>query len=164
MVTFAGKPRHSGFENSQGILAQFNYSMQIVYSKRENSFFVADIGNHLIRKISTEGIDEQTMTEENNIHAISGSVSTFAGSGRASTEDGIGIDASFNGPFGIAINELTGDIYVSEFFGKVIRKISPQGMLSMKMKLILIIFNVKDKRLQFQDVGNLDLQMEKGKM
>ncbi len=58
-----------------------------------------------------------------NSQTISGNVSILAGSGRSSTEDGIGVNASFNGPTGITINELTGDIYVTEYIGHVIRKI-----------------------------------------
>ncbi len=71
---------------------------------------------------------------------ISGYVFTLAGSGRKATEDGSGVDASFNNPMGITVNEHTGDIYVSELDGNVIRKISPQGIQNSN-KLVLIIFN-----------------------
>ncbi len=63
---------------------------------------------------------------------LPGDVSIFVGNGRQSTKDGIRANASFNRPSGIAINELTGDIYVSEGEGNVIRHISPQGTLQCK--------------------------------
>ncbi len=67
---------------------------------------------------------------QNDIYAIciSGIVSTFAGNGSRATVDGISASASFNNPFGITMNELTGDVYVSEYQGHVIRKISPHGI------------------------------------
>ncbi len=62
---------------------------------------------------------------------ITGNVSTFAGSGKELTEDGIGVHASFNKPTGVTMNELTGDVYVAEL-GGYIRKISPQGIHQLK--------------------------------
>ncbi len=56
-------------------------------------------------------------------------MSTLAGSGKKCTEDGVGVNASFSDTKGIAINQATGDIYVSESTGNVIRKISPQGRI-----------------------------------
>ncbi len=66
---------------------------------------------------------------------FAGNVSTFAGSGRKSTEDGIGVNASFNHPYGITMNQLNGDIYVCEHTDHSghVRKISPQGTQAMKI-------------------------------
>lgn len=104
---------------------------QYVYSNKENFFLVADYENRVIRKITMDGngiiINTITMTLS---QFLSGTVSTFAGSGKDLTKDGSRIAASFRSPHGIAINQLTGDIYASEYFGHVIRKISPQGIHS----------------------------------
>ncbi len=54
--TFAGKPGTAGFANSQGINARFNRPFQLVYSNKENCFFVADMGNNVIRKITMDGM------------------------------------------------------------------------------------------------------------
>ncbi len=51
-------------------------------------------------------------------------MTTFAGDGNEYTNDGKAKDASFNCPFGITVNQHTGDIYVTEICGGVIRKIS----------------------------------------
>ena len=75
------------------------------------TLFVTDSGNHKILKIS------------------GGAVSTFAGSGIQGSTNGFGQAASFNGPVGISIDSL-GNLYVSEFLGNKIRKITPSGMVS----------------------------------
>ncbi len=56
-----------------------------------------------------------------------GAVTVFAGNGKNITSDGSGLEASFNFPYGIAVNQESGEIYVTELGGHVIRKISPQG-------------------------------------
>ena len=53
-------------------------------------------------------------------------VTTVAGSGNQQTTDGIGKSASFNAPNGIA-KDSNGNLFVSEEIGRVIRKISPSG-------------------------------------
>jgi sugar lactone lactonase YvrE len=53
-------------------------------------------------------------------------VTTFAGSGVAGTTDGTGAAASFNGPFGIAVDAI-GTVYVADRESGRIRKISPTG-------------------------------------
>ncbi len=40
------------------------------------------------------------------------------------------MNASFNRPIGVALNELNGDIYVSENNGHIIRKVSSEGVYS----------------------------------
>ncbi len=53
--TFIGKQGSSGLQNAQGVNAQFSDPYQIVYSNRENSLFIADCGNNLIRKVTMDG-------------------------------------------------------------------------------------------------------------
>lgn len=69
--------------------------------------YVADEGNHVIRKISTDGM-----------------VSTVAGQMLSSGNvDGIGVNAKFNHPKGIAINEEGTALYVSDWSNHLIRRI-----------------------------------------
>jgi sugar lactone lactonase YvrE len=75
------------------------------------TLFVTDSGNHRILKI------------------LGGAVSTFAGFGTQGSTDGFGQAASFNGPVGISIDS-SGNLYVSDYLGKQIRKISPEGLVS----------------------------------
>jgi len=52
-------------------------------------------------------------------------VSTIAGSGAAGNADGNGANASFNAPWGIALDD-NGDIYIADSYNRLIRKI-PAG-------------------------------------
>ncbi len=56
VTTFAGK--QEGLQNSHELYSQLRSPYQFVYSKRENSFFVADNGNTVIKKVSMEGKDD----------------------------------------------------------------------------------------------------------
>jgi hypothetical protein len=56
-------------------------------------------------------------------------VSVFAGSGKSASEDGLGTNASFCNPWGIAIDQQTGNLFICDFSSHKIRKITPQGTL-----------------------------------
>jgi sugar lactone lactonase YvrE len=73
------------------------------------NIYLADTGNHAIRKISRTGI-----------------VTTVAGSGLPGAVDGNGRAASFNAPNGLAL-DTSGNIYVADTNNAAIRKITPQG-------------------------------------
>lgn len=55
-----------------------------------------------------------------------GALTVIAGSGGASSVDGIGTDASFNGPRGLAM-DAKGYFYVGDTEGHAIRRVSPSG-------------------------------------
>jgi streptogramin lyase len=111
--TFAG----SGSEglvnsvNGNGSAAQFNQPFGVAVDRFGN-VYVADHGNHCIRKISP-----------------SGGVSTLAGKGTAGFADGTGTAAQFNTPNGVAVDRF-GYVYVSDYGNNRIRKITPQGVVS----------------------------------
>jgi serine/threonine protein kinase len=76
--------------------------------------YVADMGNNTIRKVSPFG-----------------DVSTLAGlAGQSGQIDGEGAQARFIAPSGIAVDN-SGNIYVAEFASGTIRKISPEGTVSL---------------------------------
>ncbi|MDR1306243.1 MAG: hypothetical protein LBK74_01540 [Treponema sp.] len=72
------------------------------------NLYVADTGNHKIRKI-VEGSPYST-------------VSTIAGAGSPGSDDGIGTDAKFSGPAGITV-DAAGILYVADTNNHRIRKI-----------------------------------------
>ena len=78
----------------------------------KGNLYIADTGNHAIRKLSPNG-----------------QLSTLAGNGQAGRQDGLGRDAQFNGPTGVAVDGM-GNVYVSDTYNDVIRKIDPQGMVT----------------------------------
>lgn len=74
--------------------------------------YVADTFNNKIRKISAAGV-----------------VTTLAGSGTSGAADGTGAAASFNNPYGIAV-DVSGNVYVGDTGNKKIRKVTASGMVT----------------------------------
>jgi sugar lactone lactonase YvrE len=73
---------------------------------------VADTGNNLIRKITAAGV-----------------VTTLAGSGRAGSTNATGTAASFDTPYGVAVDS-SGTLYVSDTGNNLIRKITAAGVVT----------------------------------
>ncbi|MES2387895.1 MAG: hypothetical protein V4543_07820, partial [Bacteroidota bacterium] len=107
--TLAGST--AGFADGNGTLAQFRNPTSVVADAAGN-VYVADYGNNRIRKI-----------------APNGNVTTLAGSGTAGNTEGTGTNAQFNGPHGIGI-DAAGNLYVSEYSGYRIRRVTPDGTTS----------------------------------
>jgi sugar lactone lactonase YvrE len=76
------------------------------------NMYVCDSGNNRIRKITPAGV-----------------VSNFAGTGLVGSANGPGSVATFNFPEGIAI-DATGNVYVADKFNRLIRMITPAGVVS----------------------------------
>jgi serine/threonine-protein kinase len=108
--TFAGSGS-SGFDNGPAATASFNAPYGIAVDVAGN-VYVADAGNNAIRKITPEGI-----------------VTTLAGSGAAGMTNGIGTQATFFSPYGIAV-DAAGNVFVGDTYNRLIRKITPDGMVS----------------------------------
>ncbi|MGG1518345.1 stalk domain-containing protein [Paenibacillus oryzisoli] len=100
-----------GLVNGSGAKAFFNEPTGLAVDANGN-VFVADSGNHAIRKIDTAG-----------------NVTTFAGSGLVGSKDGKGADASFNRPSDVAV-AADGTVYVADTLNHVIRKITADGTVS----------------------------------
>ena len=102
----------SGNTDGTGNAARFNSPAGITVDLSGN-LYVADSGNHRIRKIA------------NPLGASGGTVSTFAGSTQGYA-DGTGTSAQFNAPLGIAVDSA-GYLYVADTGNNRIRQISPTG-------------------------------------
>ncbi len=77
------------------------------------TLYVADTGNHTIRKITEAG-----------------DVTTFAGTpGTRGHTDGLGTAALFDSPTSLAI-DLGGNLYVADYGNSTVRKISPSGAVT----------------------------------
>ncbi len=110
--TFAGTAGAPGAADGQGAAARFSSPGSLAVDPSGN-VYVADSGNHVIRKISSTGM-----------------VSTFAGSaGQPGSIDGMGADARFSGPEGVALDH-SGDVYVTDSLNATLRKISPGGLVT----------------------------------
>lgn len=104
---FAGSG-NVGWSNGKGSTAAFSAPYALA-SNSLGSIFVADQVDNRIRKISPEG-----------------EVSTVAGIISSGFEDGRGIEARFDTPSGIAVDQQ-GYLYISDQNNHSIRKISPLG-------------------------------------
>lgn len=110
VTTLAGSTT-PGKADGTGTQARFNQPESLAVDAQGN-IYVADTGNELIRKISPAGL-----------------VTTFAGSGDIGANDGLGAAASFNQPYGIAVDRF-GTIYVADEKNNLVRSISPAGYVT----------------------------------
>lgn len=111
--TFAGSLGVAGNAAGTGEDARFNNPQGIVTADATGNLYVADFGNHAIKRITPQGV-----------------VTVFAGSttGQAGCVNGTGTDARFNGPYDIAMVGST--LYVTDVGNHVIRRITSTGAVT----------------------------------
>lgn len=110
--TLAGEPGIEGSSDGVGHIARFSYPEGIAIDAAGN-LYVADNGNHTIRKITPAGL-----------------VSTLAGmAGSQGSADGVGNAARFNFPTGVAVDR-SGNVYATDTGNHTVRKIAPGGVVS----------------------------------
>ncbi|MBV9185766.1 MAG: hypothetical protein JO093_09085 [Acidobacteria bacterium] len=166
VTTLAGVVYSSGSVDGTGSAARFNSPYGIAFSAPCNCLYVADNGNHTVRKVlldgtvttfagrsgvqgSTNGTGSgATFTgpsylaadangnlycpEGHSVRKITPAavVTTYAGTSYTSGEvDGSAAAALFNTPDGLACDDA-GNVYVADFWGPTIRKITPAGAVS----------------------------------
>jgi sugar lactone lactonase YvrE len=101
-----------GSADGTGSAARFTSPSEVAVDSA-NNLYVADTGNHTIRKITPAGL-----------------VSTFAGSpGMPGSADGTGAAARFNSPIGLSLDGA-GNLYVGDADNDTIRKITPAGAVT----------------------------------
>ena len=111
--TLAGLALTPGSTNGTWSAARFNNPRGITISADGNTLVVADSGNHTIRQIQNTG-----------------TVSTLAGlAGTLGSTNGTGTAALFNAPYGVAIDS-SNNVYVADSNNKIIRKITPAGVVT----------------------------------
>ena len=111
VVTIAGSAGSSGGADGSGSIARFADPSDVAVDGWGN-LYVADTGNHAVRKITPAGV-----------------VTTFAGlTGVSGSSDGSG-SARFNHPAGVAVDS-SGNVYVADTDNNEIRKVTAVGVVS----------------------------------
>jgi len=105
--TYAGNGTRGNIDGPAAS-ASFNFPRSIAVDAAEN-LYIADQFNHAIRKISPTG-----------------DVNTIAGNTNPGSNNGVGAAASFNLPYGIAVNRQGTILYVGDYANHRVRKIDLQ--------------------------------------
>lgn len=112
VTTIAGGAGVSGAVDASGTSARFNSPRGIAVDSSGN-LYVADTGNHVVRKISNTG-----------------TVTTLAGlAGSPGSTNGVGAAARFSSPRGITV-DASGIVYVADTDNHTIRRIAADGTVS----------------------------------
>ena len=120
--TIAGAFHERGALDGPGREARFEFPQGIVAAP-DGTIYIADTGNDLIRKISSNGLSASTPTPAHLRH-LNVDVENVAGSEhRARYRDGVGPNARFNNPEGLAISPDGKTLYVADSRNNMIRKI-----------------------------------------
>lgn len=111
--TLAGSTSGGGFADGFGVFSRFSVPRAIAADGAGN-LWVADTANHVIRRITPAG-----------------DVVTIAGEpGVAGFSDGTASAARFRFPSGIAVDPVTGSIWISDKDNQVIRRMTPTGTVT----------------------------------
>ena len=112
VTALAGAAGNAGSPDGTNSAARFGHPSGVAVDTAGN-VYVADWGNHTIRKITPAGL-----------------VTTFAGkAGNAGSADGTGSNARFNQPSAVAVDNAT-NVYVADTGNCTIRKITPAGVVT----------------------------------
>ena len=112
VTTLAGTAGSEGGTNATGSNARFATPSGVSVDTAGN-VFVADRGNHTIRKVTSAGV-----------------VTTLAGTaGLAGSTDATGSAARFNRPSGVSV-DTAGNVFVTDYSSNIIRKVTSAGVVT----------------------------------
>ena len=106
-ISFLSLTLDAGFADGLGTAASFDTVYSLAIDQFRN-LYAAEQKNNRIRKITQSGV-----------------VTSIAGGTTAGFTNGLGPDARFDGPIGIAVDPNSGAIFVSEYYNNAIRLIVP---------------------------------------
>lgn len=107
--TLAGTAGVKGSADGFGPVAKFNYPVGVTVAP-SGAIYIADSRNHTVRTVTATG-----------------AVTTLAGaSANTGDADGVGADAQFNAPTGVAA-DAAGNLYLADTANNTVRRIDTQG-------------------------------------
>ncbi len=101
----------AGFNDGTSETARYTTPTDVSVSADDSTLYVADFGNNRIRQIDL----------------ATGVVTTLAGNGQNGSSSGTRLQASFDGPIGVAATPM-GTVFVADNGSATIRRISPEGI------------------------------------
>jgi uncharacterized protein (TIGR03437 family) len=113
LTTIVGNGYGSGGDGGSAEQAQLNYPTSVAQDQAGN-LYVADTGNHQVRKVTTAGI-----------------ISRYAGTGSSgfSGDGGVATLARLGAPGGLAV-DTTGALYVADQLNHRVRKVAADGLIT----------------------------------
>jgi trimeric autotransporter adhesin len=113
ITRFAGDSRGSSGDGGNAVSAKLNNPVDVAVAP-DGSVYIADYGNHKIRKVSPSGI-----------------ISTVAGTGTAgySGDGGPGTSAQLSSPAGVAVDPV-GNVYIADGGNNRIRRLDTAGVIT----------------------------------
>ncbi len=113
-IVIAGSPGQYGSADGTGSRARFRYPKAICYDSDDHNLYVADSGNHTIRRVTTAGV-----------------VTTIAGyPGVLGSTNGTGGLARFFEPRGICYDSRNHYLYVADTGNALIRRVTVVGTVT----------------------------------
>ncbi|TAE30509.1 MAG: T9SS C-terminal target domain-containing protein [Candidatus Kapaibacterium sp.] len=111
VATFIGGASSSVFApaNSAGNMANLNQPLGLALDATSGDMFIAEASGQRIRRVTQRGV-----------------ATVFAGSGLVGSNNALGLAATFWDPTALVLDGA-GNLYVSDYFNNLIRKITPSG-------------------------------------
>ncbi|HEY2934153.1 MAG TPA: IPT/TIG domain-containing protein [Acidobacteriota bacterium] len=107
---FAGVNQSAGFRDDERLKSLFNSPAFLAFNPPEASVYVADSGNHRIRRIKPQPLPF-------------GAVETAAGTGQTGSSDGAAAQSAFNNPQGLALDNR-GFLWIVDSGNHTIRRMN----------------------------------------
>jgi hypothetical protein len=107
VITLAGNASAAGYVDGAVATARFSSPAAVAVNKATGDVFVADAGNHVIRRVSPGGL-----------------VTTLAGRASSGYIEAVGVAAAFNAPSALAFDALSGSLVVADRNNYVLRRVS----------------------------------------